>query len=121
MWSEGHGLGALVPQWPSPVRNTVSCMLACPHACNLLRFSYLQKDRVITDAAEHYIAMAEMLKAEQLPHGTQWREVEAYREKLVATQEYQWVNFREQKYLMRVSNCGGCVGQGGWTRHAAPQ
>lgn len=61
-----------------------------------------EKDRVITDAAEHYIAMAEMLKAEQLPHGTQWREVEAYREKLVATQEYQWVNFREQKYLMRV-------------------
>uniref|UniRef100_A0A7S0R823 Gamma carbonic anhydrase n=1 Tax=Chlamydomonas leiostraca TaxID=1034604 RepID=A0A7S0R823_9CHLO len=61
-----------------------------------------EKDRVITDAAEHYINMAQMFRSEELPHGTQWREVEAYREKLVASQEYQWVNFREQKYLMRV-------------------
>ncbi len=29
-------------------------------------------------------------------------QVEAYREKLIASKEYQWVNFREQKYLMRL-------------------
>lgn len=31
----------------------------------------LQKDRVIQEAAEHYVALSEALKAEELPHGTQ--------------------------------------------------
>ncbi len=38
-----------------------------------------------------------MFKREELPYGTQWREVESYREKQVASKEYQWLNFREQK------------------------
>lgn len=57
----------------------------------------LQRDRVISDAAEHYLALAQRLAREELPVGTAWREVEHYREKLVANKEYQWINFREQK------------------------
>lgn len=49
----------------------------------------LQRDRVITEAAEHYIAIAQAFRREELPIGTQWREIEAYREKLVASKEYQ--------------------------------
>jgi hypothetical protein len=49
----------------------------------------LQRDRVITDAAEHYIAIAQAFKREELPIGTQWRQIEAYREKLVNSKEYQ--------------------------------
>eukprot|EP00983_Pelagomonas_calceolata_P036066 1128216-Pelagomonas_calceolata.AAC.1 len=55
------------------------------------------QSKVITDSAEHYIALADMFKREELPYGTQWREVESYREKQVASNEYQWLNFREQK------------------------
>lgn len=40
---------------------------------------------MIEDSAEHYLALAQRFKAEQLPVGTQWREVEAYREKQVAS------------------------------------
>jgi len=40
-----------------------------------------------------------MFKREELPYGTQWREVESYREKQVASKEYQWLNFREQKWV----------------------
>jgi len=61
-----------------------------------------ERERVIMDSAEHYVALANMLRVEQLPVGTGWRAVEAYREKQVASKEYQWVNFREQKYLMRL-------------------
>ncbi len=56
------------------------------------------------DSAEHYIELADLIKSEQLPYGTQWRDVESYREKLVATKEYQWVNYREQKYLLRLQS-----------------
>lgn len=63
-----------------------------------------ERDRVISDAAEHYLALAQRLAREELPVGTAWREVEHYREKLVANKEYQWINFREQKYLMRLQN-----------------
>ncbi len=52
---------------------------------------------MISDAAEHYLALAQRLAREELPVGTAWREVEHYREKLVANKEYQWINFREQK------------------------
>jgi len=38
-----------------------------------------QTSRIIQDAAEHYIALADMFKREELPYGTQWRDVEAYR------------------------------------------
>lgn len=58
----------------------------------------------MVDSVEHYLNLAERFKGEQLPYGTQWREVEAYREKLVAAKEYQWVNFREQKYLLKLQS-----------------
>ena len=60
-------------------------------------FPHLQRDRVIVEAAEHYLALAQRLQREELPVGTAWRDVEAYREKLVANKEYTWINFREQK------------------------
>lgn len=63
-----------------------------------------ERDRVISDAATHNLAIAAKLSREQLPIGTGWRDVESHREKLVANKEYQWVNFREQKYLMRLQN-----------------
>ncbi|GAX77257.1 hypothetical protein CEUSTIGMA_g4703.t1 [Chlamydomonas eustigma] len=63
-----------------------------------------ERDRVISEAAQHYLNLAERLKEEELPNGTAWRDVEAYREKLVANKEYTWINFREQKYLMRLQN-----------------
>ena len=59
--------------------------------------SPLQKDRVVVEAAEHYLALAHRLQREELPYGTAWRDVESYREKLVANKEYSWINFREQK------------------------
>ena len=52
---------------------------------------------MISDAAEHYLALAQRLQREELPNGTAWRDVESYREKLVANKEYSWINFREQK------------------------
>lgn len=61
-----------------------------------------ERDRIIVEAAEHYLTLATKLKMEELPNGTAWRDVEAYREKLVANKEYEWINFREQKYLMRL-------------------
>lgn len=67
---------------------------------------------MIQEAAEHYVAMAQQLRAEELPHGTQWRNVEAFREKLVAGKEYQWINFREQKWVVR--RAGGHLGTRGW-------
>jgi hypothetical protein len=66
------------------------------HPCYLVCF-VPQRDRVITEAAEHYLSLAARLAREELPIGTSWRDVETYREKLVANKEYQWVNFREQK------------------------
>lgn len=63
-----------------------------------------ERDRVIVESAEHYLTLAKRLHHEELPNGTAWRDVEAYREKLVATKEYEWVNFREQKYLMRLQH-----------------
>jgi hypothetical protein len=65
-------------------------------ASNVLPLLPLQV-KVITDSAEHYIGLADIFKREELPFGTQWREVESYREKQVASKEYQWLNFREQK------------------------
>jgi len=65
---------------------------------DLLSSSLLsQKDRVVVEAAEHYLSLAHRLQREELPYGTAWRDVESYREKLVATKEYEWINFREQK------------------------
>lgn len=63
-----------------------------------------QRERVIVDLAEHYVEMAQELRAEELPAGTQWRGPEAYRDKLVASKEYQWVNYREQKYMLRLQS-----------------
>ncbi|KAG1670113.1 hypothetical protein FOA52_013689 [Chlamydomonas sp. UWO 241] len=63
-----------------------------------------ERDRVIPEAAVHYLAVAQRLMREELPQGTGWRDVEAYREKLVLNKEYEWVNFREQKYLMRLQH-----------------
>ena len=51
----------------------------------------------MVEAAEHYLALAHRLQREELPYGTAWRDVESYREKLVANKEYSWINFREQK------------------------
>jgi hypothetical protein len=48
-----------------------------------------QRDRVITDLAEHYVALGQRLRDEELPYGTQWRAPEAWRDKLVANKEYQ--------------------------------
>ena len=62
-----------------------------------LPFPPPQRDRVISDAAEHYLSLAQRLQREELPIGTAWRDVESYREKLVANKEYNWINFREQK------------------------
>ena len=64
------------------------------HLC--VHLAYAQA-KVIIESAEHYIGLADMFKREELPYGTQWREVESYREKQVASKEYQWLNFREQK------------------------
>ncbi|KAJ9504929.1 hypothetical protein QJQ45_028909 [Haematococcus lacustris] len=61
-----------------------------------------ERERIIPDAAEHYVAIGKRLKGEELPFGTQWRGIEAYREKLVAEKEYEWIDFRHQKYLMRL-------------------
>jgi hypothetical protein len=63
-----------------------------------------QRDRVIEDPVEHYNNLAVMLRQEQLDSGNAWRDVEAYRAKMVASGEYEWVNFREQKYLMRLQH-----------------
>lgn len=63
-----------------------------------------QRDRVIEDTVEHYTNLATMLRQEQQETGGAWREVEAYRAKQVASGEYDWVNFREQKYLMRLQH-----------------
>lgn len=63
-----------------------------------------QRERVIQEAAEFYRGLAENFKREELPYGTAWREVEAYRAKLVASKQYEWINFREQKYLMRLQH-----------------
>ena len=52
---------------------------------------------MISDAAEHYLALAQRLQREELPNGTAWRVVESFREKLVANKEYSWFNFWEQK------------------------
>ena len=62
------------------------------------------QSKVIQDSAEHHLEVAEMFRREELPYGTQWRDVEAYREKQVAAGEYQWVNYREQKLLMRLQD-----------------
>ena len=64
----------------------------------------LQKDRVVVEAAEHYLALAHRLQREELPYGTAWRDVESYREKLVANKEYSWINFREQKVRAEPDN-----------------
>ena len=55
-----------------------------------------QRERVLVEVAEHYTGLAEKLRHEDLPYGTSWRDVEAYRARLVQEQQYQWVNFREQ-------------------------
>lgn len=57
----------------------------------------VQRERVIVEAAEHYVSLAHKLAREELPIGTAWRAVEAFREKMVANKEYEWINFREQK------------------------
>jgi hypothetical protein len=62
----------------------------------------MQRDRVIEDTVEHYNNLAQMLRQEHLDSGNAWREVEAYRAKQVESGEYEWINFREQKYLMRL-------------------
>lgn len=93
--------GSVVP----PARRIPSGELWGGNPIKFLRkLSGIEKERVIVDAAEHYVNLAQHFKAEELPYGTQWREVEAYREKLVASKEYQWVNFREQKYLLRLQS-----------------
>lgn len=63
-----------------------------------------QRDRVLDDVATHYYNLATMFRREQYEHGTAWRDVEAWRQKLVDQGEYQWINFREQKYLMRLQH-----------------
>ncbi|EFJ52549.1 hypothetical protein VOLCADRAFT_72782 [Volvox carteri f. nagariensis] len=63
-----------------------------------------ERDRVLDDVANHYHNLAAMFRREQLDHGTAWRDVEAWRQKLVDHGEYQWINFREQKYLMRLQH-----------------
>lgn len=93
--------GSVVP----PARRIPSGELWGGNPIKFLRkLTAYEKERVIQESAEHYIELADHLKSEQLPYGTQWRDVEAYREKLVATKEYQWVNFREQKYLLRLQS-----------------
>lgn len=61
-----------------------------------------ERERVIQEASEHYTQMATMLRHEVMPYGTAWRDIEAYRARLVSDKQYQWVNFRQQKYLMRL-------------------
>mmetsp|Transcript_21041 Transcript_21041/g.58462 ORF Transcript_21041/g.58462 Transcript_21041/m.58462 type:complete len:291 (+) Transcript_21041:158-1030(+) len=90
--------GSVVP----PARRIPSGELWGGNPARFIRKLTGNESKVITDSAEHYIALADMFKREELPYGTQWREVESYREKQVASNEYQWLNFREQKYLMRL-------------------
>lgn len=63
-----------------------------------------ERDRVIDDVATHYYNLATDLRKEVMDYGTAWRDVEAWRQKLVDEHEYQWINFREQKYLMRLQH-----------------
>mmetsp|Transcript_8919 Transcript_8919/g.19023 ORF Transcript_8919/g.19023 Transcript_8919/m.19023 type:complete len:282 (-) Transcript_8919:609-1454(-) len=63
-----------------------------------------ERERVIQEVAEHHLGLASNFRKEELPYGTAWRDVELYRAKLVASKDYQWVNFREQKYLMRLQH-----------------
>ena len=63
-----------------------------------------ERERVTMEAAEYYYDMADAFRREELPYGTAWRDVEAFRTKLVNSKDYQWVNFREQKYLMRLQH-----------------
>ncbi|KXZ46756.1 hypothetical protein GPECTOR_41g721 [Gonium pectorale] len=63
-----------------------------------------ERDRVLDDVANHYHNLASMFRREAFEHGTAWRDVEAWRQKLVDQGEYQWINFREQKYLMRLQH-----------------
>ena len=59
---------------------------------------------MLDDVATHYHNLAAMFRREAFEHGTAWRDVEAWREKLVGQNEYQWINFREQKYMMRLAH-----------------
>jgi hypothetical protein len=93
--------GSVVP----PARRIPSGELWGGNPARFIRkLSDHEKDRVISDVALHYLTLAAKLHAEELPYGTAWREVEAHREKLVASKEYEWVNFREQKYIMRIQH-----------------
>ena len=81
----------------------------------------LQRDRVVVEAVEHYLSLAHRIQREELPNGTAWRDVEAYREKLVANKEYSWINFREQKvrYIGKVhheQHQGDFLSKGTYTR-----
>ncbi|MEW5305150.1 MAG: hypothetical protein WDW38_002040 [Sanguina aurantia] len=63
-----------------------------------------ERTRVIEESAIHHYNMAYAWKKEEMPYATAWRDVEAYRAKLIKGKEYQWINFREQKYLMRLQH-----------------
>lgn len=57
----------------------------------------------IEETVQHYTNMATILRQETFDSGNAWRSVEAYRAKLVQNGDYEWVNFREQKYMMRLA------------------
>ncbi|KAG2443097.1 hypothetical protein HYH02_009511 [Chlamydomonas schloesseri] len=63
-----------------------------------------ERDRVLDDVSTHYYNLAAMFRREALEPGSAWRDVEAWRQKLVDQGEYEWINFREQKYLMRLQH-----------------
>lgn len=63
-----------------------------------------ERDRIIDEVATHHYNLASMFRREEFEFGTAWRDVEAHRQKMVDNKEYQWVNFREQKYLMRLQH-----------------
>ncbi|PNH06211.1 hypothetical protein TSOC_007441 [Tetrabaena socialis] len=56
------------------------------------------------EVSTHYFNLAAMFRREAAETGNAWRDVEAWRQKLVDQGEYQWINFREQKYLMRLQH-----------------
>jgi carbonic anhydrase/acetyltransferase-like protein (isoleucine patch superfamily) len=61
-----------------------------------------EREQDISSAAMFAYNMIEAYRDEELPFGTQWRQVEAYRKKLVEQDQYRWVDFRAEKYHARL-------------------
>jgi len=63
----------------------------------------LSKDEkaAIKEVAESVAAVAYGAWADELPHGTAWREVEAWRAKRIAAGELTWGNLRAARYFTR--------------------